>query len=246
MKLSILQLYSHDMNIYGDCGNVLAVQRRAERYGLDTEIKVYNQGDAFPEDPDIIIGGGGQDSGQSKVIDDLHKISPKLKALAEKNTPMLMVCGLYQLFGNFFKTHNGEILKGLGIFDIETNGREKRLIGNVVSQSSQFGTLVGYENHSGQTFLKNSAKPLAETVILGIGNNSGNNGKNLNEGCVYKSCIGTYLHGSVLPKNPAITDFLIKTALENKSMQLPEIGPDPYKTDIFIENARKVAKNLKR
>jgi CobQ-like glutamine amidotransferase family enzyme len=153
-----------------------------------------------------------------------------------------MVCGLYQLFGHFFKTHNGEILKGIGIFDIETLGYEKRLIGNVVSQSSKFGTLVGYENHSGQTFLGKNAKPLAETVKLGIGNNE----KDLNEGCIYKSCIGTYLHGSLLPKNPAITDFLIGKALKRKDENLHSLNDDCYKTDIFTRNARQVAKKMKR
>ncbi|MDR2799382.1 MAG: glutamine amidotransferase [Bifidobacteriaceae bacterium] len=242
MDLKILQLYSYDMNIYGDCGNVLAIVRRAERYGLNPKIEIYNQGDSFPKDVDIIIGGGGQDSGQEKVIDDLYKISEKLKALADDGTPMLMVCGLYQLFGHFFKTHNGEILKGIGILDIETFGKERRLIGNVVSQSKKFGTLVGYENHSGQTYLGESAKPLAETVELGVGNNE----ENLNEGCIYKSCIGTYLHGSVLPKNPAITDFLIEKALEKKGKTLPTLKFDCYKTDIFTKNARQAAKKMKR
>jgi CobQ-like glutamine amidotransferase family enzyme len=236
------------MNIYGDCGNLLALCRRIERFGFVPEIIEYNQGNSFPKNIDIIVGGGGQDSGQNKVIGDLYKISDKLKTAAAAGTPMLMVCGLYQLFGKFFKTYTGEILNGINIFNIETYGKNKRLIGNVVAQSKKFGVLLGYENHSGQTYLLENAKPLAEKVLLGMGNNENKD----NEGCIYKNCIGTYLHGSVLPKNPTITDFLITSALKNKNFNisknsnLPKKEADKYNIDKFAALARNKAETLKR
>ena len=105
--LKILQLYPRDMNIYGDWGNVLSLSRRAHAHGLATEIVDYNPGDIFPEDFDILVGGGGQDSGQTVIQDDLHRIAPVLRSAAESGAPMLVICGLYQLFGNQFTTVGG-------------------------------------------------------------------------------------------------------------------------------------------
>jgi len=209
--ITIVQLYPKDMNIYGDHGNLLVLQRRLEWYGYEPNIIHYNVGDTFPTDVDIVIGGGGQDSGQEVIHKDLVKIGPKLKALAEKGVPMLLVCGLYQLFGNFFKTLNGKTLTGIGILDVETHGTNERLIGNIITSSEAFGDILGYENHSGQTYLGKNAKPFA-TVLKGAGNNA----KDGHEGACYKNVIGTYLHGSILPKNPKLADFLIQTAVTQK------------------------------
>jgi len=209
--IKILHLYSRDMNIYGDRGNVLCVQKRLQRYGYEPVVAEYNQGDEFPKDVDILIGGGGQDSGQEKIKNDLLKIGPQVSKLAEAGTPMLVVCGLYQLFGKFFKTSSGEIIKGIGLLDIETFGKLERLIGNVITHSQQFGDIVGYENHSGQTYLGKNVAVLGK-VILGAGNNI----EDVSEGARYKNVIGTYLHGALLPKNPKIADYLIEKAVIKK------------------------------
>jgi lipid II isoglutaminyl synthase (glutamine-hydrolysing) len=209
--ITVLQLYPKDMNIYGDYGNLLVLQRRLEWYGYQPHIIHYNVGDTLPKDVDIIVGGGGQDSGQEIIHEDLIKIGPQLKAFAEEDVPMLLVCGLYQLFGNFFKTLSGKTLTGIGILDVETHGTRERLIGNIVTHSEEFGDIIGYENHSGQTFLGASAEPFA-IVTKGAGNNA----KDGHEGARYKNVIGTYLHGSILPKNPRLADFLIQTAVEKR------------------------------
>lgn len=209
--ITILNLYSNDMNIYGDRGNVLCLQKRLQWYGYKPQLIEYNQGDKFPNDVDIIVGGGGQDSGQSKIMKDLLKIGPNLHKLAGDNVPMLMICGLYQLFGKFFKTSDGEIIEGIGVLDIETFGKSERLIGNIVTHSEEFGDIIGYENHSGQTFLGHKVSALGR-VRLGAGNNT----VDVSEGARYKNVIGSYMHGSLLPKNPAITDFLIKQAITRK------------------------------
>lgn len=209
--INVLQLYPKDMNIYGDHGNLLVIQRRLEWYGYEPRITHYNVGDSFPNEVDIIIGGGGQDSGQEIIHADLLKIGPQLKALAESGVPMLMVCGLYQLFGNYFKTSKKNILEGIGILDIRTYGTNERLIGNIITHNQEFGDIIGYENHSGQTFLGKNARPFAN-VVKGAGNNS----KDGHEGARYKNVIGTYLHGSILPKNPLLADFLVHTAVTKK------------------------------
>lgn len=209
--INILQLYPREMNIYGDWGNVLVLKQRLKWYGYNANVLEYNVGDDFPSDVDLLVGGGGQDSGQVVIQDDLQGLAPTLRALAGDDVPMLAICGLYQLFGRFFKTHTGTVIPGIGLLDLETHGGTERLIGNVLSVSEEFGEIHGYENHSGQTFLGPGVKPLAE-VRKGEGNNS----KDQYEGARYRNVVASYLHGSLLPKNPAIADFLIEQAVSRK------------------------------
>ncbi|QYN61097.1 glutamine amidotransferase [Bifidobacterium asteroides] len=210
--LRILSLYHRDMNIYGDSGNILSVIRRAELYGFRPLVRYYDPGDAWPEGIDMILGGGGQDHGQERIIDDLHKRSRLLRDLADQDVPMLMICGLYQLFGHYFETSEHERLEGVGILDAHTVAQPDRMIGNLVEQAQDFGRVVGYENHSGLTYLGKGTQPLGTVAEDG----RGNNGKDHTEGARWNKIIGTYMHGSLLPKNPAITDFLIKGAAERR------------------------------
>lgn len=235
--INIMHLYSNDMNIYGDRGNILCLKWRLEKYGYTPNVIEYNPGDSFPNDVDIIVGGGGQDSGQGKIQDDLLKISDKLKALAEDGTPMLMICGLYQLFGKYFKTASGDYIQGISVFDAETNAGNERLIGNIVTHSQQFGDIIGYENHSGQTFLGQNVHPLG-IVRIGAGNNTVDAG----EGAIYKNVIGTYMHGSLLPKNPKLADFLIKQAIIKKYGNFERKSID----DRYVDLARKIASKRPR
>lgn len=226
--IHVLQLYPRDMNIYGDYGNALVLQQRLQWYGYRPIMHSYDPGDAFPEQVDLLIGGGGQDSGQGRIHQDLLTIGPRIRSLAESGTPMLVVCGLYQLFGHYFQPRSGERFEGLGLLDVTTHGTDRRLIGNVVARSDEFGDIIGYENHSGQTYLGSSAQPLAQ-VIKGEGNND----RDDHEGARHLNVLGSYLHGALLPKNPAIADFLIGTAVHHRygeslgALQAPMTAPEP-------------------
>ena len=210
--IDVMSLYPKDMNIYGDSGNVLTIRRRLELYGYEPVIHQYNQGDDWPNHVDLILGGGGQDTGQKKIIDDLYRRANLLRALAVEGTPMLMICGMYQLFGEYFETVDGTRLDGIGIIGAYTVGQDERMIGNLVEHSEQFGDVIGYENHSGQTFLRPGVKPLGTVDTDG----RGNNGKDHTEGARVHNVIGTYMHGSLLPKNPAVSDFLIGAAVSRR------------------------------
>lgn len=220
------------MNLYGDHGNVLALVRRLEWRGIKAKVIPHNAGDTLPNNIDIIFGGGGQDSGQNKIEEDLQKIAPKLRKLICDGTPCLVICGLYQLFGRAFTTADGHRIEGTSILNLETTAGPERLIGNITIQSPQFGEIVGYENHSGLTTLDNPSECLGKVV-----SGAGNNGKDETEGCLFKNCIGTYLHGPILPKNPQITDFLIKTALERQG----KTGELKKLNDLEEEQAHKSA-----
>lgn len=211
MKLKIGHLYPNQMNLYGDKGNIIALQKRAQWHGLDAEVIPLCEGDTFlKNDFDVLFFGGGQDREQKIIAEDLLKIKKNsIYDAVHNGVVVLAICGGYQLLGESFKISEREILQGIGIFDTWTVAGNKRLIGNVAVQTELFSrTLVGFENHSGQTFLRPSAKALG-TVLAGFGNN----GEDNQEGCMTHNVFGTYLHGALLPKNPTFTDHLLKLAL---------------------------------
>lgn len=216
-SLKIGWLYPELMNIYGDRGNIIVLQKRSELRGINVEVLMLDVG--FDKEKlkecDLLIMGGAQDKQQEAVASDLAKKSKTLKELIDNGIPGLYICGAYQFLGNYYKEANGNIIKGLGIFDLYTENLGKdssRLIGNMIFKSNKLAyTLIGFENHGGRTYLGKNAEPFG-SIIKGFGNN----GKNSTEGVMYKNSFGTYSHGPILPKNPKFSDYLIKTALEIK------------------------------
>lgn len=206
-SINIVHLYAKEMNIYGDNGNILILSQRLRWRGYNTRIIRVGIGDKIPNDSHIIVGGGGQDAGQTKITSDLNNKKDTLKTMANECVPMLMICGMYQLFGQYFKTTTGDKLFGIGVLDSYTVAGPKRIIGNICTQT-KFGDLIGYENHSGLTYLQGNTKPLGKTKFK-----QGNNGKDKTEGAVYNNVFGTYLHGPVLAKAPEFADKLISKAL---------------------------------
>ncbi len=245
--IDVISLYPRDMNIYGDSGNVLTITRRLALYGYQPRVHELNQGDPWPEHVDMILGGGGQDTGQKKIIDDLFTRADKLREFAADGVPMLMICGLYQLFGDYFETIDGTRLDGIGIIGAHTIGRDVRMIGNLVELSDTFGDIIGYENHSGQTFLDPDVEPLGHVDHDG----TGNNGEDHTEGARVNNVIGTYMHGSLLPKNPQISDYLIRAAVEHRygtfqPHQTEEQQAELARIDTIAEHARTVAASRPR
>ncbi len=221
-ELAIVSLYPRDMNIYGDRGNVLSLSRRAAAHGFSPRVVDVNPGDPLPDTIDIIVGGGGQDSGQGRVALDLAQRADQMRTLADDGVPMLMICGLYQLFGHRFITHAGDELTGIGVLDVETLGGTERMIGNVVLDTEAFGEIIGYENHSGSTQLGPGSAPLG-LVVQGAGNAPGAGV----EGARTANVIGSYLHGSLLPKNPALSDFLIGEAARRRYGSFTPVAATP-------------------
>jgi lipid II isoglutaminyl synthase (glutamine-hydrolysing) len=213
------------LNIYGDRGNIITLAQRAAWRGIDVE--VINMGVGEPVDKDhvdIMFVGGGQDKEQLIVCDDFKGVKGKsIKEAVEDGVVLLSICGGYQLLGHFFKTGTGETLPGISLFDAWTVAGKRRFIGNVLVESNLGGqtrTLVGFENHSGRTFLGKETAPLGRAVV-----GFGNNGDDGTEGAVYKNAFGCYLHGSLLPKNPWFADHLILSALRRRYGDSVELEP---------------------
>ena len=230
LKLNICHLYPDLMDTYGDKGNIAAIQKRCQWRGIDVNLVNISVDQSLSDlEFDLYFFGGGQDKAQTVVGKDLQKKDGVLKKAIDGGAVLLSICGGYQLLQKYFKTKTGEIIKGIGLFDAYTEGSDDRMIQNLwidlednlkddirkiypTIDSEQLTTdLIGFENHSGKTYLGKNIQPLGK-VIKG----AGNNGEDKTEGAVYKNAFGCYLHGSLLPKNPHLADYLIAKALERR------------------------------
>jgi len=223
LKLRLAYLYPKLMNIYGDRGNILCLERRCGERGIAFQVEELGLGDKLkPKEHDLVFIGGAQDREQRRVAEDLVEVKGKaLREAADRGVALLAVCGGYQLLGRYYRTAEGEELPGVGVFAMWTEHPgpgARRFIGNVVVEW-QGHTLVGFENHGGRTHLEEGVEPLGR-VVSGFGNN----GEEGDEGAVYRNAYGTYLHGSLLPKNPRFADHLIQAALQRRHRDL-ELAP---------------------
>ncbi|ACZ42532.1 CobB/CobQ domain protein glutamine amidotransferase [Thermobaculum terrenum ATCC BAA-798] len=212
MELRICFLYGGLMNIYGDRGNVIALAKRAQWRGIAPIVKIINPGD--PIDPDyfdVFVFGGGQDKEQYVAARDLQKLNgERLRVAVDYGAVVLAVCGGYQLLGLYYQPWNAPRIEGVGLINSYTIAGNERFIGNVIVDSP-YGKLVGFENHSGLTYLGEGVEPLGE-VLKG----KGNNGTDGTEGVISGTVFGTYMHGPILPKNHLLTDHILGLALSRR------------------------------
>lgn len=214
-SVKIVHLYPRELGLYGDRGNVLCLVKRLEARGFSPEVKEIGTGSPL-FDFDILFIGGGQDREMKIISRDLRRKAEALSYAIESGRTVLAICGGFQLLGEYYKTAGGEIIKLSGALPFYTEGGMGRMVGNVVFETP-FGTVGGFENHSGKTYLSEPLSPLGR-VIRGFGNN----GCDGTEGVLYKNTFCTYAHGPVLPKNPALADGIIRRAVKTELAPLDD------------------------
>ena len=245
-NLTLAHLYPEQMNIYGDRGNILTLQQRCRWRGIDLRVDAIKPGMTVDWTAyDLLFFGGGQDSGQALIASDfVERHGTAVRSAIQDGVVVLSICGGYQLLGHYFLTHTGDKLPGIGALDLHTVGGTRRMIGNIVVEMleswkvgrpegwpvkpSNLPTfqpfngrrLVGFENHSGRTYLGPDVQPLGR-VLSGYGNNGEDGG----EGCVYHNAHGCYMHGSLLPKNPHFADHLLRLALLRRAGSADALTP---------------------
>ena len=215
-QLRICHLYPEVLNLYGDRGNICCLQQRLLWRNIDCEITQVKIGDradlsAF----DLFFIGGGQDFEQEVLLGDLKSgKAAEIRAAIEDGKTFLCICGGYQMLGHYYETYEGVKCEFLGAIDFYTVGGKVRMIDNYafrLGEESGGSTVVGFENHSGRTYLGPGVKPLG-TILKGYGNN----GEDKTEGVRYKNVFGSYSHGPILPKNPELCDEILRSALERR------------------------------
>jgi CobQ-like glutamine amidotransferase family enzyme len=232
-ELSIAWLYPDLMSTYGDRGNIIVLEKRLLWRDLGATIVPVTLETSVNrlKECDLIFMGGAQDRQQKLAGEDfLGNKGPVVASMVEHGIPALFVCAAYQFAGHYYRPYKGADIPGASIFDLVTihpGDQAKRLIGNVVAEIINLPgcvgtTIVGFENHGGRTRLGPRMKPLAR-----VRSGFGNNGEDGFEGAVYKNSIGSYFHGPLLPKNPAIADWLLVRALELKYGKTDMFGSIP-------------------
>lgn len=211
--LRIVHLYPDALNLYGDGGNAMVVERRCTWRGIPVRVDEVHMGDALELDTaDIVLIGGGADRDQLAVAEELRSQRDALGAYIADDGAMLAICGSYQLLGRSYYMGD-ERIDGLGIIAADTVRGNGRLTGNVAVRTELLSApFVGFENHGGRTILDEGELAFGTAVVPGTGNN-GDDGL---EGCLHRSLVGTYLHGPALSKNPELADWLVTRALERR------------------------------
>lgn len=215
--LRIVHLFPDLLNLYGDGGNVRVLAQRCAWRGIPVEVQAVHYGEeANLDQADIVMLGGGPDREQKLASEVLFAMKEDLRSYIENDGALLAICGGYQILGHRWLMGNEEV-EGLSIIDTETlragTGFD-RLIDNIVLSSSLAKLpVVGYENHAGRTKLGVGVEPFGK-VVSQVGH--GNDDTSGADGVLYRNCIGTYLHGPLLGKNPEIADHLIAAALQRK------------------------------
>lgn len=216
MLLKICHLYPTLMSVAADRGNLFSLQRRCQWRGIKTEVSpVYVRQTPDFTQYDLILIHGAADREMELAARDIQLKAASLQEAAEAGVTFLCVCAGYQLMGHYYQPSEGERLKGVGILDLHTEGSSQRFMTHMAMECrftyNQHNVLVGYENHSGRTYLGQNLEPLGK-VLAGWGNN----GRDGGEGAQYKNVFASYLHGPLLPKNPWFTDYLIEQALSHR------------------------------
>lgn len=219
MELNICWMYHDIMDLYGDKGNMMVLRKRCEDRGITITIDTLSIGDQRDlTQYDLLFLGGGADKEQMMLIDDLLARKDNIQEAMDQGSFVLLICGGYQLFGQYYINADNEKIEGLKFFDYytDTGSNGTRCIGNIAIRcklDDHVITAVGFENHGGQTL--HVTTPLGE-VLSGYGNAF--DGKQ--EGFYNGQVLATYMHGPLLPKNPEIADFVIYKSLKKRNPEL--------------------------
>ena len=216
MKLNICHLYPDLLNLYGDRGNIRCLVQRLAWRGIGADVIELPLGETADFTRfDLFFLGGGQDFEQEVLLADLARgKADAIRAAVSDEKVFLAICGGYQMLGTYYRTHDGHQCDFVGAVDLHTIGSRTRMIGNYAfrcAPESSGSMVVGFENHSGKTWLGEGVSPLGW-----IAHGFGNNGEDGTEGVRYKNVFGTYSHGPVLPKNPAFCDCVLLAALRRR------------------------------
>jgi CobQ-like glutamine amidotransferase family enzyme len=198
-------LYPELLGTYGDRGNARVLIQRLAWRGVPAELVEAPWGEPAPASCDIYVLGGGEDSPQASAAAALIAEGAINRAV-DDGAAVLGICAGFQILGHSFFGPDGAARPGLGLLDCTTARRASpRIVGEIlVEPTASVGlpALSGYENHAGLTDLGPGAAPLGR-VDVGVGNGDGT------EGAIGGRVVGTYLHGPVLARNPALADLIL-------------------------------------
>lgn len=230
--VTIVQLYPEELGVAGDRGNVMALSARLERAGVPCRVVEYRQGDDFPAEADVLVVGSGPLSAMRNILDDLANRASLLAQLAESGVPIFAYGSGAELLGREIQLLDGSSIAGLGLLPFRAVRTTQRSVAYVITDTAT-GRLIGFEDHASRWELDSADDAFGRLVV------GGGNGDGATEGVFSGSVIGTQVGGPVLPLNPALTDAIIRRALERRG--IPYAPIDAHRAlDRYAEKARAV------
>jgi hypothetical protein len=192
------------LGTYSDRGNATVLAQRLGWRGIEAEVVTVTADSEPPAGCDVYVIGGGEDGAQAFAAEWLRRHEHLRTRL--QTAHLLAVCAGLQVLGHWMEGVDGRRQPGLGILDVTTSPGRRRAVGEVVAGCALpgVGTLTGFENHRGVTTLGPGLVPLG-AVVRGVGNGAGGHG----DGVLTPTLVGTYMHGPVLARNPALADTLL-------------------------------------
>jgi lipid II isoglutaminyl synthase (glutamine-hydrolysing) len=222
-RVEVVLIYQSLLGLYGDRGNATVLIKRLAWRAYEPVLTVVEPGDRLPDTGHIYLLGGGEDAAQISAVRAL-KADGGLYRAVDRGAAILAVCAGYQIVGKSFTVgYKNDVISGLGLLDVTTTRGPVRAVGEIISRwNGRDGNeqwLTGFENHGGYTRLGPGVTPLA-TVEIGVGNCDDGT-----EGAIAGTVIGTYPHGPILARNPALADHVLELALGHELPPLarPEI-----------------------
>ena len=169
--------------------------------------------------PDLVILPGTKNTMEDLLWLRQSGLEAAVRKLAQAQTPVLGVCGGYQMLGQTLDdpagTESGKLLSlaGLGLLPTRTtfDAQKRRTQVRAVALGAPFAgaRMTGYEIHNGRTTV--NGEPFCRLA------------DGTPEGCVCKNVFGTYLHG--LFDSGELTQALVKLLCARKGISPRETRP---------------------
>jgi CobQ-like glutamine amidotransferase family enzyme len=207
--ITVALLFPDLLGTYGDSGNAVILAQRLRWRGFSAEVRTIESGDPVPAGCQLYVLGGGEDLPQALAARQLGPgLAGPLGRAVTGGAAVLAVCAGLQILGTSFVGPDGIQADGLGVLDCTSRrGGGPRAVGEIVVEPDAglgLPLLSGYENHAGVTSVGPGAISVGR-VRSGVGNGDGSGTDGVWTGRV----VGTYLHGPVLARNPALADRLL-------------------------------------
>jgi CobQ-like glutamine amidotransferase family enzyme len=198
-------VYPELLGTYGDRGNALVLAQRCHWRDQPAEVVEIAAGEPIPDSLDVYLFGGGEDAPQAMAAAGMRASRGNVERAQANGAVVFAVCAGFQNIGTSYTLPDGTVIDGMGLVDAATVAGSPRLIGEVVVEpDAPLPRLTGFENHGGRTTLGPGVRPLGR-VLAGGGNGDGSEV----DGVLGERLVATYLHGPVLPRNPALADLVL-------------------------------------
>lgn len=218
-KIKIAHLYYDLMNLYGENGNIMALEKGFNDQDMYTETSNLTIGDKIDFNKyDIYYMGCGSEENQSLVIEDILKYKDKIKNAIKNNKHFIFTGNSYEILGKYIEKTNGSKIETLGLFDYYSKEVDKRIIGEEILECDLYkDVVIAFQNR--QCVLNNKDNHLFN-IIEGYADNY----KSHNEGLHYKNLYASYNLGPLLIRNPLLKNHIIKEVLDKKDILYKSIS----------------------